>query len=243
MSLSGVLEWSVLHTIAAAFAGILFTLLFLGLVVFRGAERRQAKRTSGKVVGIVGRMGTGKSYLAVSMAYDRLRQGVDVASNFKLDVSDLGGRWAPFSSLDQLAELKNCVVIIDEAHLMLPSHLGAKLPMIARQALAHARKQGLDVYWISQHETRVAKVLRDLTSFIVKCEKVGSWHIYRTYDADEYGRADAKSLRWQMTRRKRRIMALYDTAEIIDIDDYALQGDASADEIRRQRDRRRAAGA
>jgi hypothetical protein len=71
--------------------------VFVALVVPLGAllfanHRMNASSTStggdGKVVGIVGRMGSGKSYMAVRMALGRLKRGANVVTNFSMDLAD-----------------------------------------------------------------------------------------------------------------------------------------------------------
>jgi len=69
-------------------------LLFLALpllLVLVVANRRMNAQTapkggSGKVVGIVGRMGSGKSYMAVRMAYRKLKRGANVVTNFTMNL-------------------------------------------------------------------------------------------------------------------------------------------------------------
>lgn len=69
-------------------------LLFLALpllAVLVIANRRMNAQTapkggSGKVVGIVGRMGSGKSYMAVRMAYRKLKRGANVVTNFTMNL-------------------------------------------------------------------------------------------------------------------------------------------------------------
>jgi hypothetical protein len=59
------------------------------LVLFYMVNMRTPKVATrgsvGRVVGVVGRMGSGKSYLAVRMVYKTLMAGGEVASNFTLD--------------------------------------------------------------------------------------------------------------------------------------------------------------
>jgi ABC-type dipeptide/oligopeptide/nickel transport system ATPase component len=206
---------------------------YLVLTVWQVSARSS---TSGQVTGIVGRMGSGKSYTAVRIALDRLGRGVDVASNFKIDTEALGlkGKWIPFTGWDQFATLKNCVVIVDEAHLYAPSSAHLHFPMVAKRALAFARKNGLDVFWISQHEDRVNRSLKDLTSTMMLVESYfsGKMFVLKGWEPEDFRKAK-KHLTRRMYLRKKAIMSAYDTTELVEVDEYALKGDVSAKEVRK----------
>lgn len=198
-------------------------------------SRGQQLKTGGSVTGIVGKMGAGKSYAAVRIAEDRMRRGVDVYSNFEMQLPPerYPGKWYPFRGWDQFAEIREAVVIIDEAHTYAPSHQHIKFPMIARWALAHARKHGVDVFWISQHEDRVNRTLRDLTTTMVLTEAWlgGKFFRVREWEPEHFRKAKKElSRRWY--RRKNAISNLYATGQAIEVDEYALQGDKSAERVR-----------
>lgn len=168
--------------------------------------------TSGKLVGIVGKMGSGKSLFAVRMAYRRMRSGANVRTNFSMKfpnhhpdrecpkkcdrkkrcicarkrrlkgedgvsyrqecLCQMAKRWAPFHGWEEVAFLENAVVIVDEAHIMAPSHDFHAIPEIARWKISMGRKFKLDVYWISQNEKKVSAQLRNDTNYIFICR---SW--------------------------------------------------------------------
>jgi len=187
------------------------------LVVLTGKRKSQP---AGRVVGIVGKMGSGKSYLAVRLARDRLRAGVDVYSNFLIQPpAGWKGNAHAFRGWDEFASIRDAVVIIDEAHLLAPSYAHARFPQTARTALAFARKYGLDVYWVSQNEDRVNRTLRDLTNDIAVCEKRG-----RRFRVTWYSAEDVRKKGEHMFRETHRfdpeIANLYDTAEIIQLDEH-----------------------
>ena len=204
--------------------GLAFSVV--ALVALKALNRMRDSRfvePAGKVVGIVGRMGSGKSYLAVRLAQERLRRGIDVHSNFTMKPKpEWGGVWYPFTGWGQFADISDAVVIIDEAHLYAPSYKHQQFPDVARQALAFARKRGLDVYWISQNEDRVNRTLRDLTNFIGVCSRgFRGRFIVRWYLPEEVRRKgehyDKLSYRYDES-----IGALYDTTEIVDFDDHLV---------------------
>jgi hypothetical protein len=199
---------------------------------------------AGKVVGVVGRMGSGKSYFAVRMAYRRLGRGENVCSNFTVNTERLRGRrrwwlpftrvkttfgtWTPFYGWEQIAELENCVVIVDEAHLYAPSSKSLQFPMVARWKLSMARKFGLDVYWISQHEDRVNRSIRDLTNLIYVCN---AWFDHLAFSAKGYEPEKVRRKDQHVDRRfyffSKYIASLYDTLEVLQVDEHL--GDESID--------------
>lgn len=202
------------------------TLLFVGFGLFlvRRKDRRQDAETSGRVIGIIGKMGAGKTMHAVRMAVRRLEAGVDVASNFTLDLGVIGskGRWAPITSLGDLEHIRNAVVIIDEAHLLAPSSHSKNFPMQARQALAFARKNGLDLFWISQHEERVNRTLRDLTTeyhFCTKGYKKGTFKV-EVWEPEKFRKASATPDRRMLFKFDAKVAAAYDTTQVIQLDDH-----------------------
>jgi hypothetical protein len=195
-----------------------------------GRDRRQAVTGgAGRVIGIVGRMGSGKSYMAVRMAYDRLCAGANVCTNFTMDLqgdAKVKGTWTQFHGWEQFAELEECIVIVDEAQLLAPSNKALSFPMIARWKLAQARKFKLDVYWISQHENRVNSILRDLTHIIYVCQSWGGGKMFTAHGYEpEKMRKHGEHIDRQMYRFDLKVANLYDTLQILDADEHLVKGD------------------
>jgi hypothetical protein len=71
-----------------------YLLVLVPVVVLLLATNRRLKHQTpktggdGKVIGIVGRMGSGKSYFAIRMALARLRRGANVVTNFSMNLED-----------------------------------------------------------------------------------------------------------------------------------------------------------
>jgi hypothetical protein len=190
---------------------------------------------SGRVVGIVGRMGSGKSYFAVRMAYRRLLAGANVCTNFTMQfeqlcdragcehedciAAQLAGRWRRFVGWEQLIELEDCIVIVDEAHLYAPSNKTLSFPDDARWKLSMARKYRLDLYWLTQHENRVNTVLKDLTNMMYVC---ASWFSAAFFTAKgyepEHMRRKDKHIDRKVYRFNLKIAKLYNTLEILEAD-------------------------
>lgn len=118
------------------------------------------------IEGYVGRPGSGKSYTLVDRAIRELNRGRDVFCNFHVD-----GTY--YFTPDQLLDLPPGVIIIDEAHLWFPSRMSLKLPPSWLAMLSQTRKNGWDLLWSAQHETRVDRIVRDVSSWIWVCSAWG----------------------------------------------------------------------
>lgn len=235
LGLSGALPSWIGSTFMYAAFGLLAVVLLFGFL-YTLATKNTGLKTSGKVVGLVGRPGAGKTYAAIKMALERLQGGVDVVSNFHIDTTGLKitGKWSGFQGWEQIAELRDCVVIIDEAHLYASSHAHINFPMIARWAMSQCRHNGLDVYWISQHEDRVNKTLRAITGLIGVCENWFGGRYFRvTYYEPENLRKPKKHLYKATYKFDINIAKRYDTRATVVVDEYSLKNDASADALRR----------
>lgn len=195
---------------------------------------------AGRVIGVVGLMGSGKSYMAVRLAAAQLDAGADVASNFSMHLdAKSGGQWRLFRDFADFAELtgdvdpdtgkirRRMVVIIDEAHLLAPSNEPNALSRVARWKISQARKFGLDIYWISQHESKVAKPLRDLTTHLYVCKSTGRGKGLR-FSATAYDPATARKAGKELFRVayrfEERIARMYDTLEIVEGSDDGAAG-------------------
>jgi hypothetical protein len=187
---------------------------------------------NGRVVGIVGRMGSGKSYFAVRTAWRRINAGANIVTNFTMVFDEphdgkcpkgctckLRDRWQAFTGWEMFAYLEDAVVIIDEAHLWAPSNRPWDFPTVAKWKLAMARKFRLDLYWISQHEDRVARTIRDLTNMLYLCSSWGGG-IYFTakgWEPEVFRRA-TKHVDRKGYFFNAKIANLYDTLEVLETD-------------------------
>jgi len=197
---------------------VLLAVVLLGGVVLRMARERSAvSNIGGEVVGVVGRPGSGKTYWCVRLAYSRLKAGANVATNFTMTLPpELAARWQPFTGWEDLMDLHDCVVIIDEAHLMAPSHKSWSLPDEARWKLSQCRRFGLDVYWVSQHESRVNIALRQLTNYVWMCNSFrhGKSFRARCYEPEKLGK-EGKHLEIRRYKFDPEIGKLFDSWQIL----------------------------
>jgi hypothetical protein len=179
------------------------------------------------IEGFIGRPGSGKSYTLTERAVKEARRGRQVFANYAIDEP---GCWQ--FKPDQLLDLPPGVIVIDEAHLWFPSRMALKLPPSWLAMLSQTRKAGWDLYWCAQHEARVDRVLRDVSSFQWLCT---SWFTVNGHPAffraDSYEPEYFRRPKKRMTRRYRmfdqKIADAYNTYEKLVIADHA-QSDTDA---------------
>lgn len=105
-------------------------------------------------------------------------------------------------------------VLLDEVHLWLPARRSLQLPVSWLALFSQTRKIGwAEVFYTAQHETRVDRVLRDVSTWMVLAEHFTlpwEWFRYTTWEAD-YFRHPAKRLTRDIRRRSKRASDVYDT--------------------------------
>ena len=204
-----------------------FVLVAASVVLLVGAtfdDSWSAVAPVGRVVGVFGKMGSGKTLYASGVALRYLRAGYEVFANYDLDFSGFG---YSVRRVDRLSDIRDCsrgVVIFDEAHILAPSWDNKALSMADRLLISQVRKRGLDVYVVSQHPARIAKVLRELLTEVVFVERLFSAaFVVKIYDPDDVagsmtgvGKVKAKPERWSISLMDRVAAASYQTYAIVD---------------------------
>lgn len=133
---------------------------------------RCAGIVEGRITAYVGQLGAGKSYCAVVRAHKVLHAGGRVATNFIMSpmtsgrlAAARGSEILHFSSLDELLEVEDCLVVADEAHMLTPSWDPKAMRLSHRFWMTHARKFGCEVAFVVQDEDRITRMCRDLIHF------------------------------------------------------------------------------
>lgn len=196
----------------------------------------------GKLVAHVGRLGTGKSYTAAYNVLEGVKAGRRQVTSFDIGIprqywkDEFGtGVWhnrinertgettevfrpdlvSTFDGWEAMLEVEDADITVDEAHLYAPSWDSKALPAPARWYLSHLRKLGVNLTWVSQHEDRTAKTLRDLTNEVVVHQVFyfGSvWFIGNHYEPENVRKKNKRT--WRTYRRFRMAVAsTYDTLE------------------------------
>lgn len=206
---------SPLVCMAGCFVLLVVVLVMRGVLV--RASEKKSPVTAGLVIGVVGRPGSGKTYFAARTAYERLEAGARVVTNFSMTLPpEWEGRWQQWSGWDDVGRLQDCVVVLDEAHLIAPSTQGFALPDVARWWLSQVRRFGCEMIWISQNEMRVSKTLRDLTNYIwvANSYRHGKSFKLRLYEPEKLGKPD-QHLELRRYRFDPKIGRIFDSWEIL----------------------------
>lgn len=97
------------------------------------------------------------------------RDSFGIAHRLRVLRDDSTGEWAA-EPMCRVYDCRGCsrgiTVLIDELNLWAPSRLWQDLGLGVLNRWAYARKDGLEVHWSSQHESRVDKVAREVTDHI-----------------------------------------------------------------------------
>jgi len=148
-----------------------------------------------------GRIGEGKTYAATVDALQDLAHGQVVYTSWKLDWQGYDERksiwnrilfklglkkyfwifpkenWRYFDmnaddALDQLGKLRDCIMYLDEGHLLLDSYLATKMERKDRATILHTRHFDRTINVISQRPTAIHVVVRANVNRFFKLEKV-----------------------------------------------------------------------
>ncbi len=113
------------------------------------------------IEGLIGRPGSGKSYELTRRVLEAADRDRLVFTNYGVSHPNVF-RFTP----DQLLDLPPGLIVIDEAHLWFPARMSLKLPMSWLAGMSQTRKKGWDLIWAAQHESRIDRAIRDVTSWM-----------------------------------------------------------------------------
>lgn len=118
---------------------------------------------------VTGMQGSGKTLLLVRKAYEGYLKGKKIYSNVALSF--------PFSLIDYNdiinCKYENAIVLIDEAHQLLPSRRSMSdiNINICDGFLSMVRKKGLDIWASTQTQRKIDIRFREESDYIYLCEK------------------------------------------------------------------------
>ena len=173
------------------------------------------------IEGFIGRPGSGKSYTLTDRALQECNRGRPVFANYAI-AHENAWQFTP----DQLLDLPPGVIVIDEAHLWFPARMSLRLPPSWLAMLSQTRKSGWDLMWAAQHEARVDRVLRDVSSYLWLCS---SWLNFGNnpmfFVADSYEPEYFRKTGKRLTRRIRKFRPItaagYDTFAKLTVAEHA----------------------
>lgn len=177
------------------------------------------------IEGYIGRPGAGKSYTLTERAIREARRGRQVFANYVINEPNCW-TFAP----EDLLDLPPGVIVIDEAHLWFPARMALKLPPSWLAMISQTRKNRWDLLWAAQHETRVDRAVRDVSSWLWLCE---AWFAHnghpvlfraKCYEPENF-RKPKKHTVGSLKFFNQSIASKYDTFERLTIAEHAKSKD------------------
>lgn len=137
-----------------------------------------------------GSQGSGKTLLMMHLLKQVLEQSPNaiVISN----ISIYGIPSIPYTDIDDFEKYTNgkdgAIFVIDEIHTLFNSLESKNMPLSTMQVWCQNRKNRRLILGTSQRFTRVAKGVREQTTFNYECRKgiAGFLYSYRVFNGDEY---------------------------------------------------------
>jgi hypothetical protein len=159
--------------------------------------------------GYLGLPGAGKTFSMVNDAWQLFRK------NPQQVYTNMAGLRFPeaiyVDGLDGLLHVDNGLVLFDEAGVSLSSRYWQTVSRDLLMRFAQVRKNGLDLWWTSQHENRVDTVLREISNEYVRCQRVGRLLSKTTWLPEDKKAHVSRSV----APMPKTVYALYDTLEVI----------------------------
>jgi len=175
------------------------------------------------IEGLIGRPGSGKTYELTRRVLEAANRDRLVFTNYAVAHPNVF-LFAP----DQLLDLPPGLVVIDEAHLWFPARMALKLPMSWLAGMSQTRKRGWDLLWCAQHESRIDRAIRDVTSWMHLCRawfSVGghpALFTYTTWEPEDF-RKPKKAYGRGFHFFSSKVADAYDTHESLTQADHTVQ--------------------
>jgi Zonular occludens toxin (Zot) len=178
------------------------------------------------IEGYIGRPGSGKTYTLTDRLIQAAKRGRQVFANYTITYDGPGGENIWRFTPDQLLDLPPGVIGIDEAHLWFPARMALKLPPSWLAELSQTRKNGWDLFYSAQHEARVDRVVRDVSSVMWLCS---AWFRFSDHPSlfiaecyePEYFRRVKKRISRRLRPFNQLVADSYDTYERITVATHA----------------------
>jgi hypothetical protein len=195
------------------------------------------------IEGYIGRPGSGKSYTLTARVLQEAERGRTCFVNWGLKHPNVYV-FGP----DDLLNLPPGLIAVDEAHLWFPARQALKLPPSWLALMSQTRKRGWDLLWAVQHEARVDRVIRDVSSWMHLCS---SWWAYNGHPLlfkaecyePEFFRNKKRMMgsRWRIFSQS--VADAYDTYETLAVAQHAQAVNDTYEQAARAKRQRPAPGA
>jgi len=156
------------------------------------------------LVGIMGKMGTGKTLSASIIAsYLSRATGAPLSANYTLKGA------TPLESLNQINDTTSGIMVIDEAWLSMDSR-GWENNIRISHWVNQTRKKKVIVFYTTQHIRQMELRVRNATDILIVCEKKpeGHWLTFIDYQYKSIGKRF-------LIAKPERFYSLYDTFEVL----------------------------
>lgn len=174
------------------------------------------------IIGITGKIGSGKTLLASYLANEGHKDGQTIISNYRLKIPH---QLITLPDIEDYANkhssLKKCMLILDEAQTILDCRQSIK-NRIMSYFILQTRKRDVDIVFTSQQFWNVEKRLRENTDYVLVCSAIRSKENNKillavNVEINEYEGRDTFNYRGNfMIRDPASVFKLYDTYEIVD---------------------------
>lgn len=177
------------------------------------------------IIGIVGSIGSGKTLFMTYLLKRYLEKGMTVMTNYRVKIPHtLIDRETIRRYADKNNPLKDCVLALDEAHILLDCRTSYKNTMISYFIL-QTRKRGVTLLYTTQNFLNVEKRLREQTDYIFQCspiyDRIGDKKLLiavKVLITQYYGHDRYRDLKRLVLRHPETVYKLYDTYEIVNFE-------------------------
>lgn len=161
------------------------------------------------IEAFTGLPGAGKTYNMVRKAYIQHKQGKKVYANFSTTFATY------FKELSEIYNVKDALILIDEAGIYLPAQAWQKIPFEFMRAIRQHRHNGLDLWYTAQDFLDVSTSLRRITQFQHDFSKTAMICFSKTTNPrtkEKYG--------FDIHILNKKVFALYDTNFDVELGEY-----------------------
>lgn len=164
------------------------------------------------VEGFVGLPASGKTYWLSVIGLNAIKRGRKVYANFKLDGA------IPYKDLKEVQDIRLGIILVDEINLICPSRWWDRFPTYLAYWWSQTRKNELDVYWTSQHQDRVDKIVKEITNYIWELRRLPfSFRFMNCYLPEQIGKVKRQSFGFKIFHLSKTTWSHFNTFERIEM--------------------------